>query len=165
MLHAVATWLAGTSLSAFIANSAWIWPAAEIVHFIGLALLLGVAGLFDLRLLGAFRELPVARLHVLMPWAMAGFALNLVTGTLFVVGTPQQYVDNPAFYLKMLFVGLAGANAVLFERVVGREALAVEAGGRTPLVARVIAGASLGSWLLVLYWGRMLAFTGSGGAF
>jgi hypothetical protein len=165
MLHNLAIWLADTRASAFIANSSWVWPAAEIVHFIGLSLLLGIAGLFDLRLIGFFRGLPVGRLHDLMPWAIAGFALNLATGLLFVVGMPAQYVDNPAFHFKVAFIGMAGLNAVVFERFLSRRVLDTGPGESAPVAARVIGAASLASWLLVLYCGRVLAFIGPGGAF
>jgi hypothetical protein len=127
--------------------------------------LLGIAGLFDLRLIGFFRGLPVGRLHDLMPWAIAGFALNLATGLLFVVGMPAQYVDNPAFHFKVAFIGMAGLNAVVFERFLSRRVLDTGPGESAPVAARVIGAASLASWLLVLYCGRVLAFIGPGGAF
>jgi hypothetical protein len=165
MLDAFTTWLAATSLSQFVANSSWVWPAGEVLHFIGLSVLLGVAGLFDLRLMGFFRSVSVDVVHRLMPWAMGAFAVNLATGALFIIGTPGQYAHNPAFYLKMASLGLAGLNAVIFESGVGKRALAVPADGEVPGAARAIGAVSLLSWLSVLYWGRMLAFIGDGGAF
>lgn len=161
MLHAFADWAGGTSLSWFVTSYSWVWPAAEILHFVGLSLVVGIAGLFDLRLLGFFRSLPIGAVHGLMPWAIAGFAINLFTGVLFFFGTPLQYIDNRAFYYKLAFVALAGLNAVLFEVLVSKKALAVGPGGHAPTAARVIAAASLFSWLSVLYWGRMLAFVGN----
>src|SRR5206468_5734106 len=41
----------------------WSWPAAESIHFIGLSLLVGCVGLFDLRLLGVGRGIPIAAFH------------------------------------------------------------------------------------------------------
>lgn len=160
MLESVGTWLSGTSLSAFIMQTTWVWPLAEILHFVGLSLLIGIAGLFDLRLMGFFRSLPVGALHRLMPVAIAGFAINVLTGALFVIGTPFQYLTNPAFIAKVVFIALAGLNALLFERLVAKEALAVGPDEQAPRAARLIAAASLFSWLSVLYWGRMIAFIG-----
>lgn len=162
MLDAFANWLSATNASAIVGGSDWIWPAAEVLHFIGLSLLLGVTGVFDLRLLGLFRGLPIGGLHRMMPWATLGFAINLVTGALFVVGKPLQYVGNEAFYFKMLFIAVAGANALAFELLVGPKALDVGAGGLAPAGARAIAAASLAAWVLVLHCGRMLAFIGDG---
>ena len=45
-----------------IAYSAWGWPIAEIVHFVGLCLLLGTVGVVDLRMLGFLRGLSLAGL-------------------------------------------------------------------------------------------------------
>ena len=64
----------------------WTWPIAEIVHFIGLILLVGSIGLIDLRVLGVARSLPLAPLHRLVPWGIAGFVMCLATGLLFVSG-------------------------------------------------------------------------------
>ena len=36
-----------------ILNYPWVWPLCETLHFVGLALVIGVAGFFDLRLMGS----------------------------------------------------------------------------------------------------------------
>ena len=41
---------------------------------------------------------------LLVRWGVVGFAINLVTGLVFFVGEPLQYIDNPAFRFKMLFL-------------------------------------------------------------
>ena len=48
-------------------HTAWAWPIAESLHFIGLSLLVGTIGLFDLRLLGLARGIPIAAMHRLIP--------------------------------------------------------------------------------------------------
>ena len=55
----------------------WLYPAVEIVHIAGIALLVGSIVILDLRLLGVSRSLPLRRLaaHIL-PWSAASFALN-----------------------------------------------------------------------------------------
>jgi len=53
-------WLKTTSLSEFVIHSSWVWPAAETLHFIGLAMLIGVIALMDLRMLGMAKRLPFA---------------------------------------------------------------------------------------------------------
>lgn len=161
MLRAFAVWLKSTDLSWFVTYYPWVWPAAETLHFVGLSLLVGVAGLFDLRLIGFFKNLPIGPLHKMMRWAIAGFTINLITGVLFFAGDPFQYIDNIAFHYKLLFVVLAGANAMLFEFLVSKQTLAVPAGQHAPTLARCIGAASLFSWLSVLYWGRMLPFIGN----
>jgi hypothetical protein len=156
-----ANWLKTTHLSAFVTQSRWVWPASETLHFIGLAMLIGVVGLMDLRLLGMAKRLPFAPLHKLLPFGIAGFSICLGTGTLFFAGDPFQYIHNPVFWYKLLFIVLAGVNVLVFY-VSGafRNVEHLAAGEDAPLGAKVIAGASLLLWIGVMYLGRMLPFLG-----
>jgi hypothetical protein len=160
MLDALAAWLQSTRLSHTIVDVTWIWPAAETLHFAGLALVLGIAGFFDARLMGFFRHIPIAGVRELMPYAKAGFAINLATGLTFFIGHPEQYVHNIAWWWKVGCLALAGLNAVAFEVAVAPRALAPGASEDLPRAARLIGLISLLSWLGVLYWGRMLTFIG-----
>jgi hypothetical protein len=160
MLDSLVSWLQSTALSHAIVSLTWVWPVAEIVHFIGLSLVLGFAGFFDVRLMGFFRAVPVRAVHQLMPYAVGGFLLNLITGAIFFVGHPEQYVHNTAWWLKVGCLALAGANALVFERLVSARALPLGPGDDTPPAAKAIGTISLIAWLGVLYWGRMLAFVG-----
>ena len=74
----------------FVIRSAWAWPAAEVLHFVGLSLLFGVLLVVNLRVLGGLRAVSYASLHKLLPWAMLGFGVNLATGMMFVVASPEQ---------------------------------------------------------------------------
>ena len=111
----------------------WLWPLCEILHFFGLSLLIGIAGFFDLRLLGFMKRVPISAAWTLMPWAKAGFALAALTGVTFFIGAPDQYINNPAFYAKVFFLIVANLNAVYFEALYRRqiEAKALDAAGRS----------------------------------
>src|SRR5438045_3416728 len=95
-MHALGSWLQTTSASMYINDHMWVWPACETLHFIGLILLIGNVGIFDLRILGLIRDLPARALNEFVPWGIAGFMVNLMTGIVFFVGKPDQYIDNPA---------------------------------------------------------------------
>jgi len=151
-------WLESTWLSSFMNWSWWAWPTAESLHFIGLTLLLGTVGLFDLRLLGFARAVAPAALHRLVRWGIAGFLINLSTGVLFFFGIPGQYLHNPAFQIKIVLLLLAGLNVVVFYRTVGRDVDTVAAGEHVPRLARILGGASLLLWIGVLCAGRLIAF-------
>jgi hypothetical protein len=160
-LDLFAAWLRGTSISEAIRVSSWLWPVCEILHFFGLSLLIGIAGFFDLRLLGFMKRVPISAAWTLMPWAKAGFALALITGVTFFVGAPEQYINNPAFYLKLFFLVVANLNAVYFEVLYRRQLEAKQLDVDRPLNLKVIAVVSIVSWLFVIYWGRMLPFIGN----
>jgi hypothetical protein len=148
-------------MSVVIQQSTWLWPACEILHFFGLSLIVGVAGFFDLRLLGLFRRVPISAAFALMPWAKAGFALAAATGIVFLVGTPGQYLDNRAFFFKVVFLLIAGANALFFETRYGRRVVEGQAGDQPSAAYKRIAAVSLVAWFFVIYWGRMLPFIGN----
>jgi len=157
-VQAIAAWLSGTWLHRFAAESQWVWAAMETLHFLGLGLLVGTIGVLDLRLLGLARGLPLAPLEKLVPWGVAGFVLNVVTGIVFFAGAPYQYIYNLAFQWKVLFMLAAGLNILVFYTSVARRTWAVPAGEHAPLAARIIGGVSLFCWVAVMYWGRMLTF-------
>ena len=153
-------WLRATSASEWINSTTWMWPLCESLHFIGLSLLIGIAGFFDLRLMGFFKRVPVAAAKALMPFALFGFGLNVVTGLVFLTGLPEQYASNPVWWSKVGFLMVAGLNAVIFETRLSSRVMAIGAGVDTPRAAKIVGFVSLVSWFAVLYCGRMLAFLG-----
>jgi hypothetical protein len=161
-VEAFSKWLSATSLSwAMAGGYPWLWPACETLHFIGMAMLVGVVGLLDLRMLGLVKGLPLKPLDRLLPWGVAGFAINVVTGFLFFAGDPFQYIHNSVFWLKMAFIAAAGLNVAAFyvTRLHG-QVEAVGPGEDVPPAARLVAATSLLLWIGVIYWGRMLPFLG-----
>src|SRR2546428_10506881 len=146
MVQTFSTWLHSTRLSWAMAGGVpWLWPMCETLHFIGLALLMGIVSVLDLRMLGMAKELPLGPLQRLMPFAILGFTINLVTGLLFFTGDPTQYIHNVAFGFKLLFIGLAGVNsslkpnATLWMYCVGRsEEHTSELQSRSDLVCRLL---------------------------
>lgn len=153
----VSTLAQATTVSKFM-NTAWAWPIMESVHFLGLCLLVGAVGTFDLRLLGVARQVPIAAVHRLIPWGLLGFALNVTTGAMFLVTAPDQYIFNPAFHLKLLFLAVAGLNAATFYLTSYRQVFGTVGALTVPRHARVIAAVSLGMWVAVIICGRLITF-------
>jgi hypothetical protein len=161
MIGGLEAWLQRTSVAAFMIQNAWAWSACETIHFMGLCCLLGPVVLVDLRMLGAGKMVPFAALHSLVPLAVTGFALNLVTGVMFIVAAPEQYLHNPVFYLKIGFIAMAGLNVLVFYGAgIFRGVKALGPGDSASVPARVLAGVSLFLWLGVLVCGRLMAFLG-----
>lgn len=159
-MDALVAWLQATSLSKAIVFSLWVWPLAETLHFIGLTLLIGIVGFFDLRLMGFFRRVSLEGAHDLVPVAIAGFGLNLLTGIIFFVGHPEQYVHNVGWWWKVGCLVVAGANAGVFEMTIGKQTMALGPNADTSMAAKAIGLLSIVAWFGVLYFGRMLPFIG-----
>jgi hypothetical protein len=161
-IHSFQVWLVTTiqqnSPVTDFMRAAWTWPIVESLHFLGLCLLVGAIGTFDLRLLGVAKHVPIAAVHRLIPWGLLGFALNIVTGTLFVLTDPDQYIYNPSFHLKLVFMAIAGMNAGLFYLTSYRRAFGSTAALEAPTRAKVIAAVSLCAWITVIVCGRLITF-------
>ena len=143
----------------------WMWPFCETLHFIGMALLIGIVGMLDLRMLGVAKGLPVAPLQRLIPWAVAGFVINLVTGFIFVSAAPGNYATSIAFRLKVLFIIGAGGNVLIFYVTgLARRVDALGPDEDAPAQAKAVAAISLFLWIGVMFWGRMLPFLLTQGA-
>jgi hypothetical protein len=152
-------WLEATSLAAFVKGTYWAWPAIENVHFLGLALLVGMVGLFDLRMLGMAKTVSPAALHrKFVPVGIVGFLLCLISGVIFFVASPGLYIYNPAFYLKIGFIVLAGLNVLIFYLTTFPQVESLGLEDEMPLRARVIAIISLLLWISVICFGRLLPF-------
>ncbi len=149
----------GRAVGSFVTDTPWMWPTCETLHFVGLSLLCGVVFLVDLRVLGVMRGVSFASLHRLLPWAALGFGLNVVTGMLFFVGIPGQYIHNPSFYWKIGLVMLAGANALYF--TILDEPWSLGPGEDAPLTAKIAAASAMVLWVGVMYCGSMLPFLGN----
>ena len=158
----LSAWIEATRISKTLFGISWLWPTCESLHFIGLCMLIGGAGMLDLRLIGLFRGLAIRDVKALMPWAIGGFAINAVTGTMFLVMQPHLYLGSGVFWSKVAFLVLAGANALFFETRLAGPALAMSPDSDTPAGTKVVGALSLFSWFAVLYCGRMLPYLGTG---
>jgi hypothetical protein len=147
------------TIASFVNDRIWFWPALEALHFIGLWLLFGIVLVVNLRLLGMMKQASFAALHRFLPWAALGLTLNAITGMLFVIALPEQYIKNIPFYWKMGLLLVAGAQLLYLTTF--DEPWHVGAGKDAPTRAKALALASIALWVGVMYFGRMLPFLGN----
>jgi hypothetical protein len=152
-------WLETTRLAALMRQSLWLYPIVEIVHILGLSVLVGAALLFDLRLLGLARRLPASGLAAhLLGWARASLVLIVPSGLLMFAAHATEMAENPAFRLKLALIAAAGLNAALFHRYVFRSVDGWDVGKPAPAPAKAAAVLSLLLWTGVIACGRLLAY-------
>jgi len=127
------------------------YPALEVVHIVGIALLLGNLVLFEMRVWGCGPELPVRPLaRLALRLAVTGFALIAASGLLMFAGQTDELLANRSFQLKMGLVALGGVNALWFH---ARGSLQ-----RLDRAARLQTVLSMGLWLAVIICGRWIAY-------
>ena len=110
-----AVWLEGTPPALFLQESGWLYAGVNTAHVLGIALLVGAIVVLDLRLLGAWRRVPVAMLGPpAVAVASAGLGIALVTGPLLLIVQASEYVANPFLYIKFgaILVGLVNLAAL-----------------------------------------------------
>ena len=129
----------------------WAYPALEVVHIAGIALLLGNLVALEIRVWGGAAALPVKALARLsLGIALGGFALAAASGLLMFATQPAELLANRSFVLKMGLLTAAGCNAAWFH---GRGSL-----DQLDLVARIQMLVSTAIWLGVVACGRWIAY-------
>lgn len=161
-MEALAQSIDGGAISTWVTSTYWLWPVMEIVHFIGLSLLLGALIVIDARMIGFFRGLDIRATHALLPWVFFGFALNLITGILFFFGDPFRYAGHTGFQIKMILIVIAGLNALWYYWKIHPAMHDWEADSNPPMLAKVIASISLLVWTGVLLLGRLIPYVSTG---
>ncbi|GGH22129.1 DUF6644 family protein [Dyadobacter endophyticus] len=157
--HQWLEWLEKSAWAVSIRQSLWLYPALEIVHILGIVLLVGAAFLFDLRLLGFSRNLPVTGLSKhLLPWSQRGLILIIPSGLLLFITNAQALGADPVFWTKVGLILFAGLNVFVFHRFVYEPFKFRGASGDMPGMARLCAGISIVVWVAVVTCGRLLAY-------
>ncbi|WP_313621587.1 DUF6644 family protein [Achromobacter sp.] len=141
----------------WLRRSGTLYLLVNAAHIGAIGLLIGSIVPLDLRLLGVIKSGPLAVLApVLARTAAVGLALAVLTGAMLFSVRPLEYLQNPAFVVKMGLL-LAGAlNAWGVHR--GRAWAGVVAGDLPTGGLRLQAGASLLLWLGCLVAGRWIGF-------
>lgn len=144
-----------SSLSMWVRDNPF-WAILS-AHALGMALLVGASTVADLRILGFARDLPLAPLKRLYGAIWVGFWIQLLSGSLLLIGYPTKSFTNYDFYLKMgLIVVAMVVKRQLQQRVFTDPAL-----DEKQMMARgkTLALVSLLLWFGVVTAGRMLAYT------
>jgi uncharacterized membrane protein len=137
----------------------WWWAFLMDLHFLGLVLLIGTVGALDLRIMGFARRLPLDPLLRVVPWALAGFGINVATGLMAFIGMPEFYTLDYAFWVKLLAILLLGVNAAAFYLTGVSGAFSrLGPGEDAPMSAKLVAASSLLLWFAVIILGRYIQY-------
>ena len=135
------------------ANSIWAYPAIRFLHTVGLAIVVGLSVMIDLRLLGFARTLPVAPLERYFPVIWTGFWVNAISGAILLAADATAKLTNPAFGVKMILIAFAVLNVVALRRVAFRD---LNANGSVSGLGKLLAVLSLLLWFGAITAGRLM---------
>ncbi|MEI9811934.1 MAG: DUF6644 family protein [Acidobacteriota bacterium] len=142
-------------------ESTLMFPLIEGLHLIGLAFILGPVLMLDFRLAGiAWKDTPVSKIaKTFVPYSVGGAAVMFISGILLFCSEPVRCYNSGWFRIKIVFLFLAGLNALYFhaktQSTWGKwDTLAVP-----PFEARMAGIASMILWAGVVFAGRWTAYT------
>jgi hypothetical protein len=150
--------LQDSSLGIAIRHSLWIYPFGNVLHVLGVALLVGSIVALDFRLLG------FGRAHVsvegasrlLTPFAVIGIVMLIVGGLILFIADAGPLAANPLLQIKMLLIVAGLANALLFRRNWSGRLATWDAD--PPAAGRAQTVLSLAIWIAVPTLGRLIAY-------
>jgi hypothetical protein len=151
-------WLEATGLAEWVRSSLVGYPLVLTLHSIGMAIMVGLVFMLDLRLLGQFERIPYSALSKMLRLAWIGFAINVVSGAAIFTSQAASYVTNWPFLLKMAAVFSAAIIAAYMQPRLNREAAGWGSTGQVPGSMRGLAITSLALWIVAITTGRFTAY-------
>jgi hypothetical protein len=116
-LKQFAEWLSTTFPSVLIQDhNAWVIPAIQSIHIVGIAIVLGSVFMIGLRILGwAWMDQTLRQTTSRFgPWLTGALCLMLATGILMVIGEPVRELVTISFWLKMFLIAVGTLIAAIF---------------------------------------------------
>jgi hypothetical protein len=152
-------WLQDLPISEWVQTSDYGFPLLLAAHSIGLAAVVGILVVLNLRVLGYAEGIPIAALSRLMPVAWVGFVINALSGILLFMANATRLVTNWAFLVKMTAVLLGGiATWILWRTLKQRTPQDAAPAYRVTPSALLTARISLGVWFAAILFGRIIAY-------
>jgi hypothetical protein len=144
--------LQASALADAMRNSVFLYPLANVLHILGALTFFAAVAAMDVRVL-SHAPLPGTRAFInrVRPVAVAGLAVQLVTGVMLLAPEATHIGHNPAFQVKVAAILLGLLNVAILEILIRRSEI-VSAGARASAVA------SLGFWLATATAGRLIAY-------
>jgi hypothetical protein len=179
-------WMQALPVSEWITQSNWGFPIMLVLHSWGMAAVVGILIMLDLRILGVAKMAPLSAFEPMMGIAWGGFFINLASGVLMFMADANRLIVNWSFLSKMTCVLLGGVvTAVLWRRLraagalaarhsAGEPSAALAGGGGVVVVngedsllavplavdrsVRILAIASIALWSGAILFGRWIAY-------
>lgn len=152
------SWLENTAVALWVGESLWGYPILLAMHAVGLAVVVGIFAMRDLRLLGLFSALPATAFLRLSKLGWAGFGVNATSGILLFTSQATTFVASVAFLSKIgcIITGMTLAG-VIQARL--RAELSADTGDMVVSAStRLIAAISLCVWTGAIIAGRLIAY-------
>jgi hypothetical protein len=143
-------WIEGSALGVYVQEDPWGFAIALSMHAVGMATVLGIVVVTNLRVLGHVREIPVLSYSSLFAIAWGGFAINLISGLMLYASHATEYTFQVVFMLKLALLLVGG---ILMKVLMDKVRQGAEQG-----VLKTISGICLACWFGAVITGRLMAY-------
>lgn len=147
-------WIEASSLAEWVRSSQEGYPSMIALHALGMAIMVGLSLLLDMRLLGWFSGIPLAATQRFFGLAWIGFGINFLSGSALFTAQATSYIVDWVFMTKMALVVLGAMTAAILQPAVAKVGLGGEASGGT----KVVAALAIVFWLTAIVMGRLTAY-------
>ncbi|HLB30303.1 MAG TPA: hypothetical protein VJN91_02130 [Gammaproteobacteria bacterium] len=145
-------WLEESGLGVWIRESMWGYPLIIASHAIGMAIVVGIITMLDLRVLGFASRIPLSSINSLFSIAWIGFFLNILSGILLFCADAERFFFQTVFQIKILLIILGVIALWVMLRQIRDQV--VTSG------AKITAIISLFCWFGAIAAGRLTAYIG-----
>jgi hypothetical protein len=149
-------WLETTGLARFVSESLWGYPIILTSHGVGMAIVVGIMLMIDMRLLGFAPRIPLDSFAKLFAIGWFGIALNVISGLMLFSAEAVRFAGNSMFQVKILLLVVGATTAWMSMK----DAMVLPEGDVIAAVkARTLARISIACFLIAVIAGRFTAYT------
>jgi hypothetical protein len=147
-------WLEATGLAEWVRSSTAGYPSMIALHALGMAVMVGLSLLLDLRVLGWFAGIPLQALRRFFGLAWIGFGINFISGSALFSAQATSYIVDWVFMTKMTLVLLGAITAGVLQPAVAKLGPGEPLAGGT----KAVAGVAIVIWVVAIVMGRLTAY-------
>jgi hypothetical protein len=146
-------WLEATGLAEWVRSSNAGYPSMIALHAVGMAVMVGLSLLIDLRVLGWFAGIPLQALQRFFGLAWLGFGINFLSGSGLFSAQATSYIVDWVFMTKMTLVLLGAITAAILQPAIAKAGPGGVSGG-----TKAVAGFAIVFWVVAIVMGRLTAY-------
>ncbi len=154
----IITWLESSFMAVWVGESLWGYPISLAAHSVGMAIMVGIVAMVDLRVAGFFPSLSLTSMRTAIKVAWWGFLINVVSGFALYTSQASYFTTHKAFIVKIIAIVLAAINAYILQKMLAKNSVNWDAGEAIPTKAKQLAIFSLLLWTIAVIAGRLIAY-------
>ncbi|MDA1372759.1 MAG: hypothetical protein O2971_18660 [Proteobacteria bacterium] len=151
-------WLETSPVGDWVALSLYAYPLLLSLHIVGLAVVVGIFSMRDLRLLGIVSGLQPSAFLSLSRLAWIGFTLNAISGLLLFTSQATVFASSVPFLTKISCVTAGMVLAGIIQSRLRAESEDTRNKDAITGSTRALALASLLLWVSAIIAGRLIAY-------